>query len=340
MRKRIYYIDILRAIAIILVIVGHIPYLGFSPEVHKYIYAFHIPLFFFVSGMSLCFTNYEKLNLKSNLKKRFTRIYLPYLIWAILLALPNLSLTTIPKILYGTHQSIGQVSNSSLWFLPVLFTTIIFLDVIIYYINKKNLQKYLPLLLVVLLIVSILVPQQSIFQSILGGHNLPLGIDIIPMAATFMLSGYIFQTRKQSSAFNSPFYITLPLLILFLSLSIYFALNNDVNYVLMAENRYGNYLYFFVAAFSGIATSFLTSTIIEKYTTHLSNLFQRIGSDTMMLFILHKYPLFLINDAIMLIPIAHISNLIIIPLYLLFTLLICMPLSSAIKRYAPILSGK
>ena len=60
--KRIKDIDILRAIAIILVIVGHTPYPGFNPELHKWIYAFHIPLFFFVSGISLSFINYSKTN--------------------------------------------------------------------------------------------------------------------------------------------------------------------------------------------------------------------------------------------------------------------------------------
>ena len=80
-KNRIKYVDILRAIAIILVIAGHIPYVDFNTDFHKWVYSFHIPLFFFISGISLSFTNYSKTSFKQLLKKRFNRIYSPYLIW-------------------------------------------------------------------------------------------------------------------------------------------------------------------------------------------------------------------------------------------------------------------
>lgn len=50
MKERIKWIDILRAIAIIFVVVGHTLTEG---EVQTYFYSFHIPLFFFISGMLL-----------------------------------------------------------------------------------------------------------------------------------------------------------------------------------------------------------------------------------------------------------------------------------------------
>ncbi|MBQ2672924.1 MAG: acyltransferase family protein [Methanobrevibacter sp.] len=338
--KRIKDIDILRAIAIILVIVGHTPYPGFNPELHKWIYAFHIPLFFFVSGLSLYFTNYHNLNLKKNFKKRFNRIYLPYLIWSIALALPSISVMTIPKILYGTHQSIASVSNSSLWFLPVLFFATIFLDLILFFSYKKNWQKYLPFLLIIFFLIVLLIPSQSSIQYLLGGHNLPFGIDVVPMAILFMLSGYLFQIHRKTKELKIPILISVPLIILSITILTYFSLHNNTNYVLMAENRYGNYLYFFIAAFSGIIASFLISFTIARHTSKLSKLMQKIGSDTMIIFILHKYPLQLINDLILLIPVAHISNYFIIPLYLIFALIICIPISSLIKKHASILIGK
>lgn len=339
-KKRIEYIDILRAIAIILVIVGHIPYSGFNQELHKWIYAFHIPLFFFVSGASLSFTNYTSLNLKANFKKRLTRVYLPYLIWAIVLALPNISLQTIPKILYGTHQSIASVSNSSLWFLPVLFFATVFMDVILYYFHKKNLQKYLPFLFILLIPIALLIPSQSTSQNLLSGHNLPFGLDIVPMTTVFILSGYLFQTCRKRQKAKLPMLIYPLLIFLFLITTTYFGLHNNTNYVLMAENRYGNYPYFFISAFSGIIVSVSLSIMIAQYTKKLSKFMQKIGSDTMLIFILHKYPLILINDAFMLIPVAHISNYIIVPIYLIFALMICVPISSFIKKRAPVLAGK
>lgn len=55
--KRIKYIDMLKAFCIILVIAGH---MGYTPaKVKLLLYIFHIPLFFFLSGMTL---NVEKYN--------------------------------------------------------------------------------------------------------------------------------------------------------------------------------------------------------------------------------------------------------------------------------------
>ena len=49
--KRIKYIDMLKAFCIILVIAGH---MGYTPaKVKLLLYIFHIPLFFFLSGMTL-----------------------------------------------------------------------------------------------------------------------------------------------------------------------------------------------------------------------------------------------------------------------------------------------
>ena len=44
--KRIFWIDALRGIGIFLVVLGHTFWKG-----HNVIYAFHMPLFFFISGI-------------------------------------------------------------------------------------------------------------------------------------------------------------------------------------------------------------------------------------------------------------------------------------------------
>lgn len=45
MKKRIAYIDILRGIGILLMVMGHV---GFGSRFSHYIHAFHMPLFFVV----------------------------------------------------------------------------------------------------------------------------------------------------------------------------------------------------------------------------------------------------------------------------------------------------
>lgn len=46
-KSRMDYIDIYRAFGIILMVMGHI---GFGGKFDKFIHAFHMPMFFFISG--------------------------------------------------------------------------------------------------------------------------------------------------------------------------------------------------------------------------------------------------------------------------------------------------
>ena len=58
MKERLEYIDTARGILIILVVIGHIWQAGF---VHNFIYSFHMPAFFFISGMLMSHTRaYDK----------------------------------------------------------------------------------------------------------------------------------------------------------------------------------------------------------------------------------------------------------------------------------------
>ncbi len=45
--KRIDYVDLFRGVGIILMIMGHI---GFGSKFDYFIHAFHMPMFFFISG--------------------------------------------------------------------------------------------------------------------------------------------------------------------------------------------------------------------------------------------------------------------------------------------------
>ena len=51
MEKRIEWIDIAKSLGIFLVVIGHTGINVFMPSVAKWIYSFHMPLFYFISGM-------------------------------------------------------------------------------------------------------------------------------------------------------------------------------------------------------------------------------------------------------------------------------------------------
>jgi len=71
-------VDIAKGIGISLVVLGHLnDYFGADiPGAYKFIYLFHVPLFFFLSGLFFK----EKERFGDCLKKKFFRLYIPYLL--------------------------------------------------------------------------------------------------------------------------------------------------------------------------------------------------------------------------------------------------------------------
>ncbi len=123
MPKRIVYIDIARGIGILLVVLGHNDFGFISPFFYQVIYSFHIPLFFFLSGL---FLN-PAIPFLEFFKKRFNGLLKPYLFTLFLIYFTSVSfekmsfqtaIQRIVKSLYGTGHYIDWVQ---LWFLPHLF---------------------------------------------------------------------------------------------------------------------------------------------------------------------------------------------------------------------------
>ena len=76
--KRIESIDIAKGLGILLVVLGHqIDYFhAYIPGAYRYIYLFHVPLFFFLSGMFFR----EDEGLWTCFKKKLLRLFVPYLL--------------------------------------------------------------------------------------------------------------------------------------------------------------------------------------------------------------------------------------------------------------------
>ena len=125
MQKRIHYLDIVKSIGIIFVILGHIEslYMPFR----NYIVAFHMPLFFIVSGMLFYHNSEEERNIRDYIKGKAYRIMIPYAFFSILSLLIESSRLALKGIQDWTSireqflQAITLQGVSTLWFLPALF---------------------------------------------------------------------------------------------------------------------------------------------------------------------------------------------------------------------------
>ena len=125
--KRNAIIDITKAIGILFVIIGH----NSTGLLCRYIYSFHMPLFFIVSGFL-----YRQKDVIISLRHDFTKILVPYFFYFLITKclIPftiegvhaDSLLQELLRIVYGSNQNIEIKGHhiqgvGYLWFLPALF---------------------------------------------------------------------------------------------------------------------------------------------------------------------------------------------------------------------------
>ena len=127
---RIEYIDVFRSFGIILMVMGHV---GFGEKFDLFIHAFHMPMFFFVSGF--LFRNNSRPFFVC-LKKKAKSLLLPYIVFAafhfMLSSILNggFSLDSLKALIFPDSKLVPIAG--ALWFLVALF----FADMIYYWISR------------------------------------------------------------------------------------------------------------------------------------------------------------------------------------------------------------
>lgn len=92
--KRVAYVDIAKGIGIILVVMGHNDFALISPFAHKLIYSFHMPMFFFMSGMFFK----PDVPFFSFLRNRFNRVLKPFLAILLLIYFASISFSKVSLV--------------------------------------------------------------------------------------------------------------------------------------------------------------------------------------------------------------------------------------------------
>lgn len=189
-KKRLDYIDISKALGMMLIMWGHVIEYGIS---HNFVYAFHIPLFFTLSGMVFSRERYP--NLKIFLTKKIKSLLIPYTIFSLLTWIIWVGFTikteaTVSKIWMPLAQTIiaqGSggflVHNVPLWFITCLFV----METLYYFISK--LPSYANLLIcIILMVIGVWMQQTTIFNFKL----LPWNIEVAFAALIFFSLGNLF----------------------------------------------------------------------------------------------------------------------------------------------------
>jgi len=354
--KRIIWIDNLKAISIIFVVLVHV--LMFlitdAPKFYnKYIVSFLLPLLLFVSGYLF---NVKKFpNFRFFIKKRFRSLIVPYFTFAFIALLVlftfkyfnvhylifkhfniydfgyetnglNTILIPIGDILYSRIDNI----NGPTWFITFLFIVEIY-----FYFLKINI-KSTKVMLFVLFISSIIGYLYSLFIN----FKLPWHIEVALIGVVFYGIGNIYkeQTDYFSNKILEKRYLTIFFLIVLLTINILFAfLNDSVGFL---PNKYGNYVFFFIASFSGIFFYLLISKIIGS---HIFLSF--LGKNTIIILCIHSFFIAILSLLTYnyLNPYFLNSSIASICLAIIYTFIIIIsmiPFIIVINRYFPFLIGK
>lgn len=259
-KPRIRYVDYFKAIAMLLVILGHINFANQS--IKAWIYAFHMPAFFFASGMLL--RDRPVPNLRTSaafLWKRLLSLMIPYFLWALIYT--SLEGRNLLRILYGSHQTLGSAGTlTSLWFLPVLLeATALFVAARLVFRKKLNLPIKL-LLAAVSFAVGALLPTLR--------HGYPWCVNIAFPAFGFLLLGNMLfppvqRFRKRVLETKTGVLICVFALSLAFAGSLLYRVNvPEKGYINMANALYGNFALFFLSACMGTAFILFLSILLER----------------------------------------------------------------------------
>ena len=324
MKNRISYFDIAKGIGIILVMFAHVTL--------PFIYSFHVPLFFFLSGYFFSLKKYD--NFKEFLFSKFKRLLTPYIFFSIFNYLfylvfnqyANTSLESPIKpflgIFLGVRVGEWGLGIAALWFIQALFIC----EIAMYFLIKIT-KDNIKWLLFSLCIFTLLGCLYNMFI----GVRLIWSIDVAIMSILFLGLGYIIKRINFINKIDSHI-----LLIIFLCINLFMGLSNSK--VNMYWGKYGNYLMFYMAAISGILVVLIISRKINK-----SRILEFIGQNTIIYLGIHQYVIFSVLNKIKNILSLNINNTILIIIaifYVIFTIVVLYPIIKILNKNFPFIVGK
>ena len=333
-KKRMDWVDMAKGLAMILVMFGHAP---ISLRIQAVIYTFHVPLFFFMSGY--LFSNVKYNNFTAFLKKRIITIGIPYFCFSFIEYIyffvannkENVSpLTSFIGTLIPLRYNNGTLHNGTLWFIACLFMCEMIFFLIVKY-TKNDKRKIITCLVISAII-------GGIYNRYIG-KPLPWSIDVAFIAVVFYGIGYLIKgiESKVSKLVNIKY------LVIFLIVNVIIG-HLNIRYmnarVDMSASEYGNFIFFYVAAISGIMASLIFCRLLPKLKTLMY-----VGKNSIIFFAFHQMIIYPIIDKL----IAHISFFASQKSYIIslngiihvcVTLIVMIPIIYVINNYMPFILGK
>jgi acyltransferase len=327
--NRVGWIDQAKGIGIVLVVLAHSD-LDYG-WVGRHINAFHMPLFFFLSGYLFSIDKYD--SLRVFIRKKSAAILIPYFVFALLsiayfllryhLGNPDyFKDLEIGKQLLGVFYSAGirelMDFNLPLWFLTCLFTV-----EVMFFVIRRRVSSPLALT-AVLAGLSLL----GYLDGRLNPVKLPWGIDVALTAVVFYGTGYLLKNVMPKLIAQPAIYriILCAGLVLVNAMMVTIRVNLNMKV-------HGNYFIFYLCAFSGLIACLLLSSLFR------SSFVGFLGKNALIIMALHVLVLNIaskVNDRLGWFHGLYMKELADTAL----TIVLLLPIIYVINRHMPFILGK
>jgi acyltransferase len=346
MKARFPSIDYARVIGMYLVVIGH---LGISSFAHVFVYSFHMPLFFFLSGAVF---ETEGSRPTGRISVSFKKLMVPYswfclcsflslTLVAMFFDVDNLSLRHMGEqllwsligMIYGTSSSLDPLWNNVLWFLPCLFL----IHVVYRFAVKVNRILFLGLALSLQFVVPAIVnhvnPKMPFNRLMLSTDSAMIGLFFFHLGNIFSKKGYLSRLARLSDM------VLFPSFLLFLVLLSVSSLSYRTCFSIGIANQ-GTYpVLSYLQSAVGIAMVIALSMTLER-TLGRVRLAEFISRNTLTIFSTHLVVVWNLHRIELLLNRSFDFIKRSPYFYGLTILLICMLLAYVVENYAPFIVSK
>lgn len=265
MTKRIIWIDIAKAIAILLMVIGHtsIPHV-----LSNFIWAFHMPLFFIASG----FTNGGGKTLAEFIMSKTKSLLLPFVVYSAIVV----PIMTSNGWLTFTDWASHGWGAYALWFIPVLFLSQICAKVIIGIRNKLSRL----VVLAVFLFIGVCLSYDRCY--------LPWTLASVPYATFLLIIGTCVK-RIPQNVMRPDWWKIIALFFATAIISHYWRLDMCYNSILPI-------IPLTLGAVSGTLMVFMFSMRIEKHMHRITGVLVAVGKETYIVVAFSQITIMLLNE--------------------------------------------
>lgn len=258
-KNRIQYIDIARGMGIILVYIGHV--LPPGNLIRSFIFLFHMPLFFFISGYLI--DEHKQGFIRFSMHK-IKSIISPCVIYG--------SMAVAVEMLTNADYNLSALTVSLphvFWFLPVLFFCELLLF-IFWKIFKTNISRW-GVVALLLIIGMVLFPLKW-----------PYDLSLVPLCTSYCALGNLSKTsnlvEKYSNNILYPIVLLLPLVLYVL----YSNQTNNFDHHIITNGYIG-----YILSLFGIFSILLLSKVFEGKDCKAKDLVRYCGLNSLIIYALH-----------------------------------------------------